>query len=189
MAANEYHFITRWHVQSTAREILTILNDPVGLARWWPSVYLDVKVLEPGDATGVGRVVSLYTKGWLPYTLRWQFRISQVQANGFTIVASGDFVGRGIWTLQQEGERVSVTYDWKIDAEKPLLRNFSFIMKPLFSANHHWAMSKGEESLKLELQRLHAKTPEERAQVPPPPGPTVPLFIRRPAPAVHLPAP
>jgi hypothetical protein len=167
MAANEYRFITRWHVQSTVNEVLTILNDAVALARWWPSVYLDVKVLEPGDETGVGRVVSLYTKGWLPYTLRWQFRIAQVTQNGFTIVATGDLV--------------SVTYNWKIDAEKPLLRKFSFIMKPIFSANHHWAMRKGEESLKLELRRMHAKTAQERASVPPPPGPTFPMFIKRPA--------
>jgi len=42
---------------------------------------------------------------------------------------------------------------WKIRADKPLLRDFSFLMKPLFSANHHWAMRKGEESLRLELAR------------------------------------
>src|SRR5205823_8940063 len=35
-----------------------------------------------------------------------------------------------------------------------------------------WAMAKGEESLKLELARRHARTPEQRAAVSPPPGPT-----------------
>lgn len=33
-----------------------------------------------------------------------------------------------------------------------------------------------EESLKLDLARRRARTPEERAAVPPPPGPT---FVRR----------
>jgi hypothetical protein len=42
-----------------------------------------------------------------------------------------------------------VTYDWKMLAEKALLRDFSFIMKPIFGANHRWAMAKREESLKL----------------------------------------
>jgi hypothetical protein len=32
-------------------------------------------------------------------------------------------------------------------------------MKPIFSANHHWAMRMGEESLKLELQRRQRDKP------------------------------
>ena len=63
-------------------------------------------------------------------------------------------------------------YDWKIRADKPLLKYGSFLMKPIFSANHRWAMAKGEESLKLELARRHARTTEERAAIPAPPPPT-----------------
>ena len=131
MASNEYHFITHWRVKSTVEEVSDILSDPKALMRWWPSVYLDVKVLEPGDEHGLGRVVSLYTKGWLPYTLRWDFRVTEVHKNGFTLVAWGDFEGRGIWTYEQDGPWVNVIYDWKILAEKPLLRYFSFIMLSL----------------------------------------------------------
>ncbi|MGZ3610536.1 MAG: SRPBCC family protein, partial [Ktedonobacteraceae bacterium] len=74
---------------------------------------------------------------------------------------------------------VNITYDWKIKAEKPLLRYFSFIMKPFFSANHRWAMAKGEESLKLELARHHAVNKEELALIPSPPGSTstLPLIL------------
>lgn len=64
------------------------------------------------------------------------------------------------------------TYDWKITAEKPLLKNFSFIMKPIFSANHHWAMARGEESLAIELARRHAKSQADLALIADPPGPT-----------------
>jgi hypothetical protein len=177
MATNDYHFITTWRVKSSVEEVSEIIGNPRGLARWWPSVYLDVKVLEEGGEHGLGRVVSLYTKGWLPYTLRWDFRVTEVQPEGFTLVAWGDFDGRGIWTFEQDGEWVNVTYDWQIKAEKPLLRYFSFIMKPIFSANHHWAMAKGEESLKLELARRHAENREELAFIPAPPKPTVSLSI------------
>jgi hypothetical protein len=169
MASNDYQFITHWRAQSTVKEVSDIIGDAADLVRWWPSVYLGVEVLKPGDANGLGKEVALYTKGWLPYTLRWQFRVTEVRPDGFTLVAQGDFDGRGIWTFEQEGEWVNITYDWKISAEKPLLRYFSFIMKPIFSANHRWAMAKGEESLKLELARRHAATAEERALVPPAP--------------------
>jgi hypothetical protein len=43
------------------------------------------------------------------------------------------------------------------------IRSPSFLLKPIFRANHDWTMRGGEESLKLELRRRHAKTPEEAA--------------------------
>ena len=174
MASNEYQFITHWRVQSNLEEVNDILGNAPDLKRWWPSVYLDVQEMEAGDhETGVGKVISLYTKGWLPYTLRWQFRVTENRSpHGFSLEAWGDFVGSGIWTFAQEEGWVNITYDWRIRADKPLLQRLSFIMKPIFSANHHWAMAKGEESLKLELARRQAKTEAERTAVPPPPKAT-----------------
>jgi hypothetical protein len=67
---------------------------------------------------------------------------------------------------------VAVTYDWKILVEKPILRQLSFVLKPIYAANHRWAMARGEESLKLELARRHAASAAERALVPAPPPPT-----------------
>jgi hypothetical protein len=172
LSHNEYHIITHWRIQGTIEEIAHILADGPGLMRWWPSVYLAVHELESGDARGLGKVLDLYTKGWLPYTLRWRCRISEIASNGFTLQAEGDFVGRGIWTFAQDGEWAIVTYDWKIQADKPLLRWLSFLMKPIFAANHRWAMDQGERSLKLELARRHAATPADLARIPAPPGPT-----------------
>lgn len=175
MSTNDYHFITEWRVQASAEEVVDLLSDAQDLPRWWPSVYLEVRELEPGDANGVGRRVSLYTKGWLPYTLRWQFRVTESNPpHGFTLVAEGDFVGRGIWTFIQEGDWVKMIYDWRIEAEKPLLKRLSFILKPLFSMNHRWAMARGEESLKLELARRHAAV-DAAMPAPPPATPNDPL--------------
>jgi hypothetical protein len=174
-SSTDYHFVTHWRVEATRDEVTEVLGDAEALARWWPSVYLQVRVIEPGDRLGVGKVVDLHTKGFLPYTLRWRFRV--VEANppdGFALEAEGDFVGRGVWTFAQNGPYVDATYDWRIRADKPLLRRLSFLMRPLFEANHRWAMARGEESLQLELRRRRASTPEERAKVPAPPRPTWP---------------
>ncbi|NWJ48487.1 MAG: polyketide cyclase [Chloroflexi bacterium] len=173
MSSNEYHFISHWRVESTLEEVSAVIGNGLDLVRWWPAVYLEVKELEKGDEKGIGKVIDLYTKGWLPYTLRWRFKVTESHApHGFSIEAKGDFVGRGIWTFAQDGKYVNIIYDWKIQAEKPLLKYFSFVMKPIFAANHRWAMQKGEESLKLELQRRHAKSREELARIPAPPKPT-----------------
>jgi hypothetical protein len=179
-ATNSYHFITHWRVKATLDEINQTLGSATDLARWWPSVYLEVRELAPGDARGIGRVIDLYTKGWLPYTLRWQFEVTESRyPHGFTLVASGDFVGRGIWTFEPEGDQVKITYDWKIEAEKPLLKYLSFLMKPIFAANHRWAMAMGEQSLILELARRRATTDAERAAVPPPPPTTFAWLLPR----------
>lgn len=177
MAANAYHFITTWRVEGDIHEVAAILDDAPGLMRWWPAVYLNVEVLDAGGENDkendTGKVVSLYTKGWLPYTLRWQFRVTEMRyPYGFTLHAWGDFDGRGVWTFEQNGLWVDVTYDWSILANKPLLRRLSFLLKPVFAANHRWAMATGEESLRLELARRHAATPQERARIPAPPPPT-----------------
>lgn len=174
---SQYQFLTRWEVESTAEEVYRILEKPEDLVRWWPSVYLDVEIQDPGQPGGVGKRVALYTKGWLPYTLKWQFVVTETHfPTGFTLEAIGDFNGRGVWAFKNKPgtSRCEITYDWRISAEKPLLKYLSFLMRPLFSANHHWAMRKGLESLRLELQRRHAATEEERKRISPPPAPTFP---------------
>ena len=172
MPGNEYEFITRWRVEGTCGEVADVLGEPLDLPRWWPSVYLDVEQTRPKDDRGLGQRVRVHTKGWLPYTIRWSLEVVESRyPNGFTIVAAGDFDGRGVWTFEQDGRFVDVTYDWRLTAEKPLLRNLSFALRPLFEANHRWAMAQGRESLELELARRRATSDDERARIPPPPGP------------------
>jgi hypothetical protein len=170
--SNQYEFISRWRVDGTCGEVADILGEPLSFVRWWPSVYLEVEEVRPPDARGLGRRVRFSSKGWLPYTIRWQSEMVESRyPNGFTIVANGEFEGRGVWTFEQDGPSVVVTYDWRLRAEKPLLRNLSFLLKPLFEANHRWAMAQGEDSLKLELLRCRAASDSARASVPLPPGP------------------
>ena len=170
--APEYAFLTRWRVKATPEEVFDVLADPLSLKRWWPSVYLEVKELKPGDpATGVGRVIDLYTKGWLPYTLRWNFTvIESTRPTGLRLVAHGDFEGSGVWTIAREIDCTVATYDWRISAEKPLLRFGTVVFRPIFGANHRWAMARGHESLELEVRRRRGEA------VPEPPAPT---FTRR----------
>ncbi|MBS1816505.1 MAG: polyketide cyclase [Acidobacteria bacterium] len=172
MSVNDYHFVTRWRVQGTTGEVADVLRNPLDLVRWWPAVYLAADEIEPPNDRGLAQRVRLHTKGWLPYTLRWDLTVVESRyPERFAIEASGDFVGRGVWTLEQDGAYVNATYDWRIRAEKPLLQRLAPVMRPVLEANHRWAMSQGEESLKLELLRRRAATPDARRAVPPPPGP------------------
>ena len=136
-------------------------------------MYLEVRELEPAEAEGTGRVLDMFTKGWLPYTLRWTITITEpVSPSGFALAADGDFVGTGRWSFAQKGPEVAITYDWRILAAKPLLRRLTWLMRPVFSANHLWAMARGEESLRLELRRRRGTVAQSDIR---PPGP---IFTR-----------
>ena len=176
--SSDYHFVTRWRVRATPDEVGAVLSDPCDLPRWWPAVYLGVRVVREGDVHGVGRVVDLWTKGWLPYTLRWQFTTTRNDgAAGISLRAEGDFVGTGTWVFKRDGEFVNAFYDWRIRAEKPLLRRLTWLLRPAFAANHRWAMRMGEQSLRLELQRRRLEE-RDRSVLPSPPRPTFARITR-----------
>jgi hypothetical protein len=183
MTRSDYEFLTVWRVPGTIAEVRAVLSDGRTLPRWWPSVYLEVFPRVEGDADDVGSVTDLHTTGWLPYTLKWALTITEPFTDeGFALSAAGDLNGTGRWTFEQDGPEVVITYDWRVSAGKPLLRRFSWLLRPAFAANHRWAMARGEESLKLELRRNRATTEAQRAAVPPPPGPTFSRLVRRSAP-------
>jgi hypothetical protein len=170
---NRYTFVTQWRVDGMPAEVYELLRNSLDFVRWWPAVWLCADLVEPGDARGIGRIVRFVSKGWLPYLLRWTATtIESDPPRHLAIRASGDFEGEGRWSLAYDGAQTEVTYHWSIEANKPLLRYLSFALRPLFAANHHWAMARGEESLRLELARRRARTPEERQRIPAPPQPT-----------------
>jgi hypothetical protein len=55
--------------------------------------------------------------------------------------------------LNEHGEDLEIVFDWRLRAEKPLLKSLSFLLKPLFRRNHRWAMERGEQGLRRELNR------------------------------------
>jgi hypothetical protein len=180
MDTPRFHFVSQWRVLGTAAEVAAVLGDVREFARWWPSVYLDVDELEPGGEGGVGKRLRLRTKGWLPYTLHWDLRITESRhPEGFVIESEGDLSGRGEWTFEQAGAWTLATFAWDVRAEKPLLRTLAPLFVSALEANHRWAMRMGERSLELELARRRAASSAERARVPapPPPVPAGPFLL------------
>jgi hypothetical protein len=154
--SNSYRFVTRWRVPGTREEVYAILEDTLDLPRWWPDVFLKVELLE-APTPERGGLYRLLTRGWLPYHLRWEARTAEkVPPRRIRLEASGDFNGGGLWELEQDGGDVAITYTWEVVADKPLLKYLSWVMRPLFSWNHGWAMARGLESLKRELARRRA---------------------------------
>ncbi|HLW66507.1 MAG TPA: SRPBCC family protein [Gemmataceae bacterium] len=170
MPSNEYSFRTVWIVEGTREELYPLIEEIESYARWWPSVWLKVECLKPGDEKRIGSVYAITSKGWLPYLLHWTTTtVEKHFPERIVSNATGDFVGQAIWTFKQQGPTVELVCDWNIRADKPLLKKLSFLFKPFFAANHNWAMRMGLESLKLELARRRATSEEQRAGIPPAP--------------------
>jgi len=159
---NNYYFITRWRVKASAEDVFAIISEPLEYPRWWPAVYLSAESL------GEGRV-RFHTRGWLPYTLWFESTVTEKdRPRRLAMRATGDFDGRGIWSFVEDGDYCDITFDWKLTARKPLVAALSFALKPMFEANHRWAMARGEESLLLELARSRAETPADLSALPVP---------------------
>jgi Polyketide cyclase / dehydrase and lipid transport len=178
--SSEYKFVTFWRVAGTVDEVKDVLGDAASLTKWWPSVYLGVSNISDPGPDGTGGGADLFTKGWLPYTLRWRLTVTEPMTDsGFALIARGDLNGSGRWTFTPDGPEVEIRYDWEVSAAKPLLKKLSWLLKPAFAANHRWAMARGEESLRLELRRRRAlKQGLDARPVPPPPPATFSSLIR-----------
>jgi hypothetical protein len=177
---HEYRFVNTWRLRGDLSAVADIIDEPESYKDWWPCAWLDYEGIQHGDKQGVGGVFRYRVKGWMPYTLKLTFTVVEVRAPyGYTVEATGDLVGRGTWTLAQDGPHVVLKYEWRVRAERAFIRNLSGLLKPLFRSNHFWVMRNGARSLQLELARRRATTPEDLARIPAPRGPTFPHNLRR----------
>jgi hypothetical protein len=156
---SDYEFLTEWTVEGDIVEVAAVLKDVEAFPNWWRPIYRAAKIVDPGDPDGTGRIVEFTTRGFLPYVLRWSIEVVESrEPHGFTFRASGDLAGMGVWALRQDGKYVKVHMDWRVRAEKTVIRVSSFALRSVFSRNHLWAMAKGEEGLQAELRRRHGET-------------------------------
>jgi Polyketide cyclase / dehydrase and lipid transport len=147
-----YRFVTNWRVRASCEDVSDVLEDTDRISFWWPSVYRECAVVERGGEHALGRRVEVTTKGFLPYLLRWRYTVvEQNYPHGSRIVAGGDLEGDGRWTLRQIGDDTDVTYEWTVRANHAFVRRFSWLLRPLFAANHNWTMRDGLRGLQREL--------------------------------------
>lgn len=152
-----YEIVSHWRVSGPIGEVFDVLTDAPALPRWWPAAYSEVTEVAPGDSDGRGRTTAIVTRGFLPYSVRWQVEVAEARRPDLIrIKATGDVIGRGEWRLAPEGDMVALAYDWRVRVGKPWMEKFEFLLKPLFVINHNYVMRRGEEGLRAELARRRA---------------------------------
>jgi uncharacterized protein YndB with AHSA1/START domain len=144
--AAEYVFIDEWDVRAPQEAVFEALADARSYPQWWTPVYIEVT---SDDEPRVGAVAQTLFKGRLPYRLRVRSEIVRYEPpREFEIVATGDLSGRGVWTLTPNDDgSVHVRFDWRVNADRMLLRVLTPVLRPLFRANHNYAISRARAGL------------------------------------------
>jgi uncharacterized protein YndB with AHSA1/START domain len=143
--ADEYVFIDEWDVRAPQEAVFEALADARTYPAWWRPVYLAVDADCPPS---VGCVSYHEFKGRLPYHLKTRSEIIRLEPpREFEVRVEGDLNGRGIWTLAPVGDGVHVRFDWRVLADRPLLRYLTPLLRPLFRWNHNWSIKRAIEGL------------------------------------------
>jgi uncharacterized protein YndB with AHSA1/START domain/mannose-6-phosphate isomerase-like protein (cupin superfamily) len=151
LADNEYLFVDEWDVAAPPQAVFDALADARTYPRWWTPVYIDV------DADGppvLGKVSKQHFKGRLPYHLHTQSKITRLEPPHVVQGdVEGDLRGRGTWTLTPTATGTHVRFDWRVYADRKLLRALTPVLRPAFRWNHNWAIERAMDGLEPFAQR------------------------------------
>jgi uncharacterized protein YndB with AHSA1/START domain len=143
--AAPYVFDDEWDVVAPIEAVFDALADTRTYPKWWRPVYLESEADGP---PAIGCVSRQLFKGRLPYRLHTTSTITALDPpHRVEAKVDGDLRGRGIWTLTSTGERTHVRFDWQVNADRPLLRYLTPVLRRLFRWNHHWAIERAIEGL------------------------------------------
>ena len=143
----EYVFIDEWDVQAPIEAVFHALSDARTYPQWWKPVYIGVDAAD--GPVAVGSTATQHFKGRLPYHLRKSAVVTRYEPpHLIESKVTGDLAGTGIWTLTQAGGGdVHVKFDWRVAADRPLIRTLTPILRPIFRWNHNWAIARAKEGL------------------------------------------
>jgi uncharacterized membrane protein len=143
---SHYGFLSTWCVDAPIEDVWEVLRDSASYPAWWAAVRSVEQVL-PGDEQGVGRVDRFAWRGRMPYTLRFDVRVTRVEP-GLLIEghATGELEGVGIWRLF-EGPGTAVVYDWRVRTTPTWMNLVGPLARPIFARNHDFVMREGARGL------------------------------------------
>jgi len=141
-----YRFLDRWLVPAPIDRVYETIGDPLGYERWWT----DFVIAAEGDAgePRPGKRNRLLVKAFLPYKVRFGLEVLEAdRPRRIQMRLSGDFDGTGEWQLTETPGGTEAVLDWRPRVNKPLIRYLSPLLRPLFRANHTWAMNRGQRQI------------------------------------------
>ena len=157
LASREYRFVDEWDVAAPVESVFAAIADARSYPTWWKPVYLDV---ESEGEPAVGKASRQHFKGRLPYHLRTRSVITRLEPP-YVIGAEvdGDLRGTGLWTLTEIEGGTHVRFDWHVQADRPLLRLLTPMLRRALRWNHAWAIARAREGLEPFARAAAARVP------------------------------
>ena len=146
LASREYLFVDEWDVAAPREAVFDALADARTYPEWWRPVYLSV---EADGEPAVGKRSHQRFKGRFPYHLRTTSELVRLERpHVVSGEVDGDLRGTGVWTLTETASGgTHVRFDWRVHADRPLLRVLTPVLRPAFRWNHAWAIKRAMEGL------------------------------------------
>jgi uncharacterized protein YndB with AHSA1/START domain len=145
--AAEYVFLDEWDVDAPQEAVFRALADARTYPIWWTPTYREVEADGP---PAVGCASRQKFKAKLPYTLSTVSTIVRLEPpREFEVQVDGDLRGRGVWTLTPTDGKVHLGFDWRVHADRPLLRFLTPVLLPVFRWNHNAAITRAIVGLEL----------------------------------------
>jgi uncharacterized protein YndB with AHSA1/START domain/quercetin dioxygenase-like cupin family protein len=155
-----YVFVDEWDVAAPPEAVFAAIADARSYTQWWRPVYIEVDADGP-PAPGVQS--RQHFKGRLPYHLHTRSVLTAVDPPRLiTAEVDGDLRGRGTWTLTATGTGTHVRFDWRVHADRKLLRVLTPVLRPALRWNHNWAIARAIEGLEPYVRRTTPSAGVER---------------------------
>jgi hypothetical protein len=164
MPANLYRFVEEWWIPAPMEAVWEVLAAAELLPRWWRGVYQEIEPLGPYAGPAVGNRYRARARGFLPYQLRFVLETAVLERPRVVgVQVEGDLTGTWTATLLPRDGGTHVGIEQVVTADKPLLRWFSPLLKPLFAWNHRWTTPRGEAGLRAYLAEQAGRAAVPRA--------------------------
>ena len=138
----DYRFLTTWCLDAPIERVWEVINDS---ARTPSGGRASRRSSSSGTATrrGVGQVSRFSWRSVLPYTLRFDMRVTAVERPHLIEgEATGELEGQGVWRLY-DGPGTAVVYDWRVRTTQPWMNLLGPVARPAFAWNHDLVMRQG----------------------------------------------
>ena len=166
MATAYYIFVDKFIAPCTIETAYNYIKEIDDYPRWWGKVYKKIVKLKEAPPDTAGSKYAVTVGGFLPYSLTIENEVKLVEMpNRIEFIANVYLEGKGAWVFKEIKEGTEITFDWRVAANKRVIRLFSFLLKPLFRANHVYCVRKAEEGIKKDLQRHEAEALLKTSQV------------------------
>jgi hypothetical protein len=158
MATNYYVFVDKFTVPCDEEVAYQYIKQIEEYPRWWGQVYKKIEKLQDAPPDMAGSKYRVTVGGFLPYSLTLENEITFVdRPNRIDFVAFGDLQGKGTWLFKPVADGTEITFDWRVAANKVIIRALSFLLKPLFRANHVYCIKRANEGIRYDLQQQKSK--------------------------------